>query len=80
MLVNDENNLSVLQELNRIAFVHEYTLIQAWSSIECARHIETFKAYEAKWVQAKLHWVQAKWVQAKWDQAKWVQAKWEVTS
>lgn len=48
MLVNDENNLPALQELNRIAFMHEYTLIQAWSNIECARYIETFKAYEGK--------------------------------
>jgi DNA excision repair protein ERCC-1 len=48
VLVNDENNLPALQELNRIAFMHEYTLIQAWSNIECARYIETFKAYEGK--------------------------------
>lgn len=48
MLVDDENNLAVLQELNKIAFSNNYALILAWSNPECARYIETFKFYDGK--------------------------------
>lgn len=48
VLVDDETNLVALQELNRIAFVSNFTLICAWSNIECARYLETLKSYENK--------------------------------
>lgn len=46
--VDDEHNLATIQELNKIAFSCDYTLILAWSNAECARYIETFKAFEGK--------------------------------
>ena len=46
VLVDDEHNLQTLQELNKLAFAHSYTLIFAWSNLECARYIETLKFYE----------------------------------
>lgn len=46
--VDDESNLAALQELNRIAFVTNFTLFCAWSNIECARYLETLKSYENK--------------------------------
>lgn len=48
MFVDDESNLTTLQELNKIAFACDFTLILAWSNAECARYLETFKAYEGK--------------------------------
>jgi NAD-dependent DNA ligase len=48
ILVDDENNLTVMQELNRLAFIYNYTLIFTWSNVECARYLETFKNYENK--------------------------------
>jgi DNA excision repair protein ERCC-1 len=48
VLVDDENNLNALQELNKIAFNHDFTLILASSNTECARYLETFKSYENK--------------------------------
>ena len=48
VFVDDENNQTTLQELNKIAFACDFTLILAWSNAECARYIETFKAYEGK--------------------------------
>lgn len=48
VLVDDENNSSVIQELNKIAFVNNFTLILTWSKIECARYLETWKSFEAK--------------------------------
>lgn len=48
VLVDDESNLTTLQELNKIAFSCDFTLILAWSNVECARYLETFKAYEGK--------------------------------
>jgi ERCC4-type nuclease len=35
-------------ELNNICFRNEFTLLCAFSELECARYIETFKSYEAK--------------------------------
>jgi DNA excision repair protein ERCC-1 len=46
--VDDESNLTVLQDLNKIAFASDFTLILAWSNAECARYLETFKALEGK--------------------------------
>eukprot|EP01036_Dinobryon_divergens_P031827 gene31827-41305_t len=43
VLVDDEHNLQTLQELNKLAFARSYTLIFAWSNLECARYIETLK-------------------------------------
>lgn len=48
VLVDDENNLTVIQELNKIAFVNNFTLILTWSKIECARYLETWKSFETK--------------------------------
>jgi DNA uptake protein ComE-like DNA-binding protein len=48
VFVDDENNIPTLQELNKIAFACDFTLILAWSNAECARYLETFKAYETK--------------------------------
>lgn len=48
MLIDDENNMANLTELNKIAFVNNYTLIYCWSNLECARYLETFKNYENK--------------------------------
>lgn len=38
----------MLQDLNKLAFACDFTLILAWSNGECARYIETFKAFEGK--------------------------------
>ena len=46
VLVDDEHNLQALQELNKLAFAHGYTLILAWSNLECARYLETLKFYD----------------------------------
>lgn len=48
VFVDDESNITTLQELNKIAFACDFTLILAWSNAECARYLETFKAYEGK--------------------------------
>lgn len=48
VLVDDEENQAALTELNKIAFATNFTMIQAWSNQECARYLETFKAYENK--------------------------------
>lgn len=48
VLADDEHNLPALQELNKIAFVSEFTLLVAWSNLECARYLETLKLYEGK--------------------------------
>lgn len=34
--------------MNKIAFTSEFTMIMAWSNMECGRYLETFKAYENK--------------------------------
>ncbi len=48
VLVDDEQQLPILQELNRLAVISNFTLIFAWSNIEAARYLETFKVYENK--------------------------------
>lgn len=46
--VDNENNLSVIQDLNKIAFTNGFTILLAWSNLECARYLETLKSYEGK--------------------------------
>jgi DNA excision repair protein ERCC-1 len=46
--VDVEDVVAPLAALNRIALTNECTLICAWSPEECARYLETYKAYEAK--------------------------------
>lgn len=48
LYVDDIDNTTSLNELNRICFVSDFTLIAAWSNEECARYIETLKNYEDK--------------------------------
>ncbi|RYH12901.1 hypothetical protein EON65_36980 [archaeon] len=48
VLVDDESNLTAINELNHIAFNSNFTLILAFSNTECARYLETFKSYENK--------------------------------
>ena len=48
VLVDDDNNLKALQELNKVCFTREATMILCWSNEECARYLETFKLYENK--------------------------------
>lgn len=48
VLVDDENNLSMLQELNKIAFVNDYVLLLSWSNVEAARYLETAVLYQNK--------------------------------
>lgn len=44
----DDENLNLLRDLNKIAFASDFTMICAWSNLECARYLETFKCYEGK--------------------------------
>lgn len=44
----DEAEETPLQELNRLCFQYGVTLLLAWSNLEAARYLETFKAYEKK--------------------------------
>lgn len=37
-----------LLELNKICFSNDFTLLLAWSHLEAARYLETFKCYESK--------------------------------
>lgn len=37
-----------LLELNKVCFTNEFTLVLAWSYLEVARYLETFKCYESK--------------------------------
>ena len=48
LYVDDTDNITSLNELNRICFVSDFTLIAAWSNEECARYIETLKYYHDK--------------------------------
>ena len=48
ILIDNVDNLVALQELNKIAFTNNFTLISCWSYAECARYLETFKLYEGK--------------------------------
>lgn len=48
LLVDIEDNVIPLQELNKLCFVHEFTLLLSWTILEAARYLETYKAYEHK--------------------------------
>lgn len=48
ILIDDQDQLQLLQELNRLAVISNFTLIFTWSNIEAARYLETFKTYENK--------------------------------
>ncbi|KAE9013866.1 hypothetical protein PF004_g8538 [Phytophthora fragariae] len=43
----DDNEVA-LREINRVALLSDFTLVLAWSWLEAARYLETFKAYENK--------------------------------
>lgn len=46
--VDVEESSNPLEEVTRVAFANNWTLICAWSFEEVARYLETFKAYEHK--------------------------------
>ena len=47
-LVDVQDNASILLHLNNICVVNQLSLTLAWSEEECARYLETFKAFEGK--------------------------------
>ncbi|KAF4037681.1 Helix-hairpin-helix motif-containing protein 5 [Phytophthora infestans] len=46
--VDVDDNEVALREVNRVALLSGFTLVLAWSWLEAARYLETFKAYENK--------------------------------
>ena len=45
----DQDDVSqALSEINRLALLHDFTVVLAWSIQEAARYLETFKLYERK--------------------------------
>jgi DNA excision repair protein ERCC-1 len=46
--VDVDDNEVALREINRVALLSDFTLVLAWSWLEAARYLETFKAYENK--------------------------------
>ena len=48
VLVDVDDNSNVLLFLNRLAVVHNFSLILAWSEEEAARYLETYKAFDGK--------------------------------
>lgn len=46
--VDVDDNERPLEELTKIAFINNWTLVCVWSFEEAARYIETFKSYEKK--------------------------------
>eukprot|EP01041_Mallomonas_annulata_P005640 gene5640-11379_t len=48
VLVDVEDNINPLNDLNKICFSNDLTLVLSWSNIEAARYIETFKVYETR--------------------------------
>uniref|UniRef100_A0A7S4I2N4 ERCC1-like central domain-containing protein n=1 Tax=Odontella aurita TaxID=265563 RepID=A0A7S4I2N4_9STRA len=46
--VDVEDNAATLLYLNKLAVINDLTLILAWSDDECARYLETYKAFEGK--------------------------------
>lgn len=48
LALTDDDNKKSLLELNKLAFVNDFTLILCSSNEECGRYIETFKSYENK--------------------------------
>jgi DNA excision repair protein ERCC-1 len=48
VLVDVEDNANILLFLNRLAVLHNLTLILSWSEEEAARYLETYKALDGK--------------------------------
>lgn len=48
LLVDTDDSVRAINELDKICFAHDFTLIISWSVLEVARYLETFKAYENK--------------------------------
>jgi DNA excision repair protein ERCC-1 len=48
VLVDMQDSANALVTLNRLAVLHQWTLILAWSEEEAARYLETFKALDGK--------------------------------
>uniref|UniRef100_M4BQ29 ERCC1-like central domain-containing protein n=1 Tax=Hyaloperonospora arabidopsidis (strain Emoy2) TaxID=559515 RepID=M4BQ29_HYAAE len=46
--VDVDDNEVALREINRVTLLSDFTLVLAWSWLEAARYLETFKAYEHK--------------------------------
>ncbi|KAK9798154.1 hypothetical protein WJX73_000300 [Symbiochloris irregularis] len=46
--VDVDDVVEPLQQVTRAAIANQITLVCAWSHLECARYLETFKAYESK--------------------------------
>lgn len=40
----DGGPADVLRDLTTLSMAHEFSLVCAWSHVECARYLETFKA------------------------------------
>lgn len=47
-LVDVEDNAAILLKMNKMCAVNSLTLVLGWSEEECARYLESFKAYENK--------------------------------
>ena len=48
VLVDVQDTAPTLRELNKLAVLHDLTLLLAWSEEEAARYLETFKAFDGK--------------------------------
>lgn len=48
VMVDNSNDLDILKQLNKLAFATNYTLILAWSNLECARYLECYAFYHDK--------------------------------
>ena len=48
VLVDVQDNASILRELNKLCVVNDLTLILSWSEEEAARYLETYKAFDGK--------------------------------
>ena len=46
--VDMDDNIQALEEINKICFMNNLTLLLAWSSFEAARYLESIKALEKK--------------------------------
>jgi DNA excision repair protein ERCC-1 len=48
VLVDIEDNANALLFLNRVAVMHNFSLILTWTEEETARYLETYKAFDGK--------------------------------
>jgi DNA excision repair protein ERCC-1 len=48
VLVDVDDNANILLFLNRLAVLHNFTLLLSWSEEEAARYLETYKALDGK--------------------------------